>query len=137
MIRSIVAVIAGSVVWMVTALGMDAVLMTLFPTWFEANGKVESVSLLLFMLSYSLSFSVLGGFVTAYIARRKELQHALALGVLQFVMGIMATIKFYDTAPLWFHATFLILLVPANVFGGQLRAMQKRNLQGGKKRVGW
>jgi len=135
MLRSLIAVIAGSVVWMVTALGMDALLMTFMPEWFGANGKTESVPLLLFMMSYSLLFSVLGGYVTALIARRKETQHALALGVLQFVMGIMATVKFYDTAPLWFHVTFLLLLIPANIFGGQLRAMQKRNSIHGARAV--
>ncbi len=135
MIRSIIAVIAGSVIWMVTALGMDGVLMSLMPTWFGANGKVESVPLMLFMMSYSLLFSVLGGFVTASIARRKEIQHALALGGLQLAMGIIATVQFYDTAPLWFHVTFLLLLVPANIFGGQLRAMQKRNPSFGARAV--
>ncbi len=79
MIRSIIAVIAGSVVWMVTALGMDEVLRKLIPNSFGTKGEVESVPLLLFMLSYSLLFSVLGGYVTAYIARRNEIQHALIL----------------------------------------------------------
>ena len=133
MIRSIIAVIAGSVVWMVTALGMDALLMTFMPEWFGANGKTESVPLLLFMMSYSLLFSVLGGFVTASIARRKEIQHALALGGLQLAMGIIATVQFYDTAPLWYHVMFLMLLVPANIFGGQLRTMQKRNSSHGAR----
>jgi hypothetical protein len=129
MFRSVLAIIAGSVVWMVTALGTDAVLMSLAPSWFSEGGRVESVPLLLFMISYSLLFSVLGGYITALIARRKEIQHALALGVLQFLMGIVATIKFFDTAPLWFHVLFLTLLIPANVLGGQLRAMQKRKLR--------
>jgi hypothetical protein len=128
MLRSIVAIIAGSIAWMLTALGMDAVLMALAPAWFGANGRVESVALLLFMMTYSLSFSVLGGYVTALIARRKEMQHAFALGVLQFAMGLVATIKLFDTAPLWYHVLFLTLLIPAILIGGQLRLMQKRRL---------
>lgn len=127
MIRSILAVIAGSVTWMVTALGMDAVLMKFTPLSFGTKGEVESVSMLLFMLSYSLLFSVLGGYVAAYIAGRKEIQHAFALGVLQLTMGIMATVQFFDTAPLWFHVACMSLIVPANVAGGWLRLMQKQN----------
>jgi ABC-type multidrug transport system permease subunit len=126
MLRSILAIIAGSVAWMVTALGMDAVMMAIVPHLYDANGKVESLPLLLFSMTYSLLFSVLGGYVTALVAKRKELQHALALGVLQFVMGIAATIKFFDTAPLWYHVVFLTLLIPAILVGGQLRMMQKR-----------
>ena len=63
MLRSILAVIAGSVTWMVTALGMDAVLMSL--GWFAPGQKIESVPLLLFTMSYGLGFSVLGGYVAA------------------------------------------------------------------------
>lgn len=125
MIRSILAIIAGSVVWMMTALGTDAVLKSLAPAWFGENGKVESLPVLLFMLFYSLFFSVLGGYITALIARRQELKHAFILGLLQFAMGLIATVQFYDTAPLWYHILFLTLLIPANVFGGQLRMTQK------------
>ncbi|MGI9107410.1 MAG: hypothetical protein ACR2G4_14315 [Pyrinomonadaceae bacterium] len=131
MLRSIFAVIAGSVVWMVTALGMDAMLMSLAPMWFGENGKVESLPVLLLMLSYSLSFSVLGGYVTALIAGRKEVRHALILGVLQLVMGLAATIRFFDTAPVWYHVLFLTLLIPTNVLGGRLRVAQKRKVSHG------
>jgi hypothetical protein len=130
MVRSILAVIAGSATWMVTALGMDGLLMSLAPQWFGPNGKVESLPLMLSMMAYSLLFSILGGYVAARIARRKEMQHAFVLGVLQLLMGIMATIKFFDTAPLWWHLTFLALLIPANVFGGWLRQAQKERAPG-------
>jgi hypothetical protein len=130
MVRSILAVIAGSVTWMVTALGMDAILMSLAPHWFGPNGKVDYVPLMLFMMSYSLLFSILGGYVAALIARRKEMLHAFVLGLLQLAMGIVATIYFFDTAPLWWHLTFLALLIPANLFGGWLRLAQKNKLIG-------
>ena len=128
MVRSVLAVIAGSVVWMVTALGMDMILMSLAPTWFGENGKVESVPVLILMMSYALLFSVLGGYVTAAIAGRKEIQHALALGVLQLVMGLIATVQYYDMAPLWYHIVFLTLLIPANLLGGQIRANRRLKL---------
>lgn len=123
--RSIVAVIAGSVTWMLTALGTDAVLMSLFPHWYKDGGRVESVPVLLFAISYSLLFSILGGYVTALVAGRSEIKHALILGLLQLLMGIMATIKFWDTAPAWYHIVFLSLLIPANLLGGQIRLVQK------------
>ncbi len=126
MLRSILAVIAGSLTWMVTALGTDALLMALAPHWFQEGGRVESAPVLLLALAYSLSFSVLGGYVTALIAGRREVLHALVLGLLQLAMGIIATIQFWDTAPAWFHIVLLALIAPANVFGGYLRAQQKR-----------
>ncbi len=125
MLRSILAVIAGSITWMVTALGMDKIMMSLFPQLYIEGVMVVSVPLLLFSGFYSLLFSVLGGYVTALIAGRSEMKHALILGVLQLLMGIMATIKFWNTAPAWYHITFLTLLIPANLLGAQLRLMRK------------
>jgi hypothetical protein len=125
MLRSILAVIAGSITWMVTALGADSLLMNIFPQWYNGGGLVESIPVLLLSGFYALLFSVLGGYVTALIARRHELQHVSILGVLQLLMGIMATIKFWHTAPVWYHLTFLVLLVPANLLGGYLRMTRK------------
>ena len=125
MIRSIFAVIAGSVVWTMMWLGSNALVMSLFPDWYGEGGKVESVPVLLFTILRSVILSLLAGYITAFIARRSEIKHSFALGVLQLVLGIMATIQSYDVAPLWYHALFLTLLIPSNVFGGWLRVTQK------------
>lgn len=125
MLRSILAVIAGSVTWMVTALGMDFVLMSVAPQWFGPGGRTERAPVLLFMMCYALGFSVLGGYVAAAVARRREIAHAFVLGLVQLAMGVAATINFWDTAPAWYHLTFLALLVPANVLGGRLRQARK------------
>jgi hypothetical protein len=122
MLKSILAVIAGSVVWMATALGTDVFLMNVFPNWFGEGGRVDSVPVLLLMMCYSLGFSVLGGYVTGLIAGRAEVKHALALGLLQLAMGAVATAQHWDQAPAWYHVVFLALLVPANLLGGYLRA---------------
>ena len=120
--------ITGSAVWMLGALSMDAVLMSLAPSWFGPGGRVQTAPLLLLMMSYSLLFSVSGGYVAGLVARRNEVSHAFALGLLQFCLGVAATVRFYDTAPLWYHVAFLALLVPANVFGRMLRDTRKQRL---------
>ena len=126
--RSILAVLAGSITWMVTALGTDNVLAAWRPEWSGATGPVTDPAVLLLLLSYSLSFAVLAGYVTGWIARTSEVKHTLALGALQLAMGTAATIAYFDVAPLWYHATFLGLLIPAHVLGGWLRARQRRRL---------
>ena len=125
MIRSVFAVIAGSVVWTMMWLGSNALVMRFFPDWYGEGGKVESAPVLLFMILRSVIFSILAGYITAWIARRSEIKHTFALGVLQLVLGIIATIQFYNVAPLWYHAFFLALLIPSNVFGGWLRIIQR------------
>ena len=123
--RSVLAVVAGSVTWMITALGTDNVLAAIRPEWFGSAGRVEAVPVLLFLMSYSLGFAILAGYVTGWIARMKEIPHTLALGVLQLAMGTVATIAYFDVAPVWYHLTFLILLIPAHVFGGVIRKQHR------------
>lgn len=135
MLRSILAVIAGSITWMVTALGTDNILLLTMPHWFDEKGGTDKLPVLLFMGFYSLFFSALGGYVTAVIAGHNEIKHTLALGVLQLAMGIMATISHWDLAPVWYHIIFLILLVPANILGGWLRLYQKENASTGRLRA--
>lgn len=125
MLRSILAVVAGSVVWMVVALGLDFLLISMFPHWADSRGRVESIPVLFLMLSYSTGTEVLAGYVTGWVARRREVMHALVLGLLQFAMGIVATIKMWDTAPAWWHVAILALVVPATVAGGQWRTLRK------------
>lgn len=126
MLRSILAVIAGSIVWTVLWLGTNAVFMQLFPQWYGEGGRIESAPVLLFVIIRSLLFSIVAGYVTALIAQRSELKHAFALGVLQLAMGILATVQFFDLLPLWYHIAFLVLLIPGNLLGGYLRVMQSR-----------
>jgi hypothetical protein len=125
MLRSIPAVAAGSVVWMVIALGLDFLLISMFPHWADSRGRVESVPVLFLMLSYSTGTEVLAGYITGWIARRREVMHALVLGLLQLAMGIVATIKMWETAPAWWHVAILALVVPATVAGGRWRALRK------------
>ena len=126
MLRSILAIIAGSVVWMVTAFGTDMIVFRLFPQLIDSTKqRVDNVPLLFFILSYCLAYSVLGGYVAAAIARRREVLHALVVGLLQLAFGTAATVANWETAPAWFHLALLALLVPANVAGGQWRAVSR------------
>ena len=128
MLRSVLSVIAGSVAWTVLALGTNVVVMSLFPHLVSPRYRVESAPLLALMLCYALAYSVLGGYVTATLARRREVAHAFALGLLQLALGSVATYVNWETAPAWFHVALLALVVPANVFGGWLRAARRERL---------
>lgn len=121
MLRSILAVLAGSAIWTVLWLGSNAVLAALLPSQIKAD-KIESVPALLLILVLSVIFSIIAGYITARIAKRKEITHTLVLGVLQLAMGIAAQLANYDAVPLWYHIIFLLLLIPGNVFGGWLIA---------------
>lgn len=121
MIRSILAVLAGNIIWAILFLGSNAILARLLPAQIKAD-KIESVPALLLLLALSLIFSIIAGYITARIAKRKEITHTLVLGILQLAMGIAAQMANYDAVPLWYHIVFLLLLIPGNLFGGWLIA---------------
>jgi hypothetical protein len=120
MVRSILAVIAGSALWTALWIGSNAILVAILPPRANPN-KIESVPVLLLILILSLIFSILAGYVTAQLAKRKEMAHVLGLGVLQLAMGIAAQVANFDALPLWYHISFLLLLIPGNLFGGLLQ----------------
>ncbi len=124
MLRSILAVIAGNIVWTILWLAMNAVLAGIHPQIADGKTRIESVSLLLFILVYSVVISVVAGYITALIARRNEIAHTVALGILQLAMGIFFQSQAWNLLPIWYHLSFLILLIPGNVFGGLIRQKQ-------------
>lgn len=128
MLRSILSVVAGNVVWTILWLSMNGVLASVYPQSFDGNTRIESAPILSFLLVYSVVLSVIAGYVTATVARRNEIAHAFALGILQLAMGIFFQSKAWHLLPIWYHLSFLFLLIPGNLLGGILR--QKQTIQG-------
>lgn len=121
MLRSILSVVAGNVVWTILWLIINGVLAKLYPQSFDGNTRIESAPLLSFLLVYSVILSVIAGYVTAAIAKRNEIAHAFALGVLQLAMGIFFQSQAWHLLPVWYHLSFLFLLIPGNLLGAILR----------------
>lgn len=45
----------------------------------------------------------------------------LMLVIVQLGLGIFAEVSYWNMTPVWYHLTFLVLVVPATVLGGMLR----------------
>lgn len=125
MIRSVVAVIVGDLIWGFLWVSANSVVATSFPSSLSEGGRFEHMPTLLFFVFFSIALSILAGYLTALIAGRREIAHAIALGILQLAIGIMVTAQNYDLAPLWYHIVFLLLLIPGNISGGYFRVIQK------------
>jgi peptidoglycan/LPS O-acetylase OafA/YrhL len=125
MLRSILSVVVGVVILIGTGLLTDAVLLKLFPTITDAQGRVTSAAVAFLIMCYALAYCVLAGYVTATIARRREVAHALVLGVVLVLMLIYPTIKSWDTTPVWYHVALFVFTAPACVAGGRWRALRK------------
>lgn len=73
---------------------------------------------LLTALVFGTATTVLGGYVTARMARQLPLLNALALGVL--AVGIGVVLSGPGGSPLWFDALGYLIVIPAAILGGYL-----------------
>jgi hypothetical protein len=120
-LRSLGAVIAGFAAWTVLWLASNKVATLAAPDAFDENGLTASSGILLAFLVASVVYSILAGWVTAAVAGRSEIGHAVALGIVQTIVGVGVQMSYWDAMPLWYHLPFLALLLPGNVLGGWIR----------------
>jgi hypothetical protein len=125
MLRSIAAVLFGFVLIGALSVGADVVLRQAMPTAFDAAGRVDSVPVLLLMMGYVGLFAVTGCYLTARLAPRRPMLHALVLGALGLAFTAYNTLAvFWDTAPAWYHVASLALVMPYAWLGGRLREIE-------------
>ena len=101
--RSIWAVVAGFLAIIVLSLGTDEILHLLgvYPPWKEPmwNARLNTLA-----LSYRLIFDTFGSYLTARLAPRAPLKHALIGGFIGLVLslgGIFAAVK-GNMGPVWY-----------------------------------
>ncbi len=132
MLRIILGIVVGFIVWSILWVGSDFVLMAISPGWygkhqteFEAavNNKTPFMFasiVLIIALIRSVIFSIISGFIAALIARENT-KSTLGLGILLLFFGIFMQSIFWNYAPLWYHISFLVLLIPMTILGGRLK----------------
>ena len=129
MIRSVLAVLAGIVVLTIASFAIEEVAnpltLRVFPDALS-NGAPLSHTLpaRLFMMAYTMLSVAAGGYVTAWIARRSQVWHAIIMGAIQVALTVWAMFKLPHQAPLWAWITGMVLIVPASWLGGVIRAKQ-------------
>jgi len=121
--RSILSVIVGYLV-------MAIAIMALFAIWFRGKVTPPSDGFMLFSLGYGFVFAVVGGYVTAMIAKRSEMKHAMALAVFSVLMGIVSMVASAGQEPFWYQIANMVVMVSAVVLGGYLRVRQVRKARG-------
>jgi hypothetical protein len=125
MLRSILAVLAGIAVLTIASFAIEAaadpLLLRMFP---QALPNLAAISYnlpaSLFMIGYTMLCVAAGGYVTARMARRAAVWHAIVMGVIQVALTVWAMEAFADKAPLRNWVLTIALTVPATWFGGML-----------------
>ena len=138
MVRIILGVIVGFIVWSILWVGSDAVFSVISPDWSKASedfrAAVEnktpyalSSTVLLALLVKSFIVSIISGFIAAVIARENT-KSTLVLGVLLLLFGIFVQASYWNYMPLWYHIPFLVLLIPMTILGGKFRLNKGKRL---------
>jgi hypothetical protein len=134
MIRSILAILAGLVALTIVSFAIEAaadpLLMHLFPRALpDTAALAESLPARLLMLAYTTFSIVVGGYVTAWIARPAGLTHAAIMGAIEvsFTLYVMIAAPFKEAhpAPPWVWILGVIVMIPAACLGAVVRANQR------------
>ncbi|MBK6724398.1 MAG: hypothetical protein IPO41_04840 [Acidobacteria bacterium] len=134
MVRIILGVIVGFIVWSIVWVGSEALLASLSPDWLgkhsldaqkalAAGIPLESANdagIAIINLIRSFVTSILGGYMAALVAGEYK-RSTMALGIILLVVGIMVEYMFWNLAPAWYHILFVLALIPMTILGGRIR----------------
>ena len=132
MLRIILGVIVGFVVWSIIWIGSDQVLHSMSRDWYGAEkdkivvaiANNESLNLdtmvVIIDLVRSIIASIIAGYLAAVVASENR-SSQLILGVILRIVGIAVQIHLWKVYPIWFHLIFWALLIPMTILGGKMK----------------
>ncbi len=130
MVKIILGVIVGFIVWSILWIGTDFVLMAALP-WYRAHqvgmaramAEIQPFSadatVLAMNLVRSILVSMVSGFLAAFIASERS-RSGLILGILLLAVGLLVQVSAWSYMPVWYHVIFLALIVPVTMTGAKL-----------------
>lgn len=120
MIRGILAILSGMMLWGGLWVAANGLIVTVFDDAVNGDGSLTHVPALLTLLGVSVLLSLLAGYVTAWMGGNNAFRRTLTLGCVQLIIGALVQWQSIDLMPIWYHILFLLLLIPGNMVGGCL-----------------
>jgi hypothetical protein len=77
---------------------------------------------LLALLGSDIALMIMAGYVTARVAVRAPLAHAVILGVVMVILGLTWLFVLRGWMPIWYQVVLVSVAIPAAATGGSLRA---------------
>jgi hypothetical protein len=123
-LRSVLAVIAGYLTMMIGVTTFFAFVVMVILGGRPGDPKSFHAPAWLFVLELVVTpvLAGLGGYVCAWIARRQQMRHALALVGVMLVMGIVTLVTDDGLKPLWSTIAVIVLGMLAVPIGARVRA---------------
>lgn len=140
MMRGIGAVAAGLMVWIVVVTVGNVALRGAIPGYGEAEAALRvappgdattatpvafTLAMMIARLLLGAASSVLAGATVAWVARGND-RAAWILGILLVVLFIPVHVWMWARFPLWYHAAFLVSLLPCSLLGAALATRDPR-----------
>jgi uncharacterized membrane protein YeaQ/YmgE (transglycosylase-associated protein family) len=131
MLKIILGVLVGFVVWSILWVGSDQILIATLG-WYGAHQAdfanamanktpfAPNITFLLMNLIRSVIISLISGYIAAAVAKENT-RSTLALGVLLLAFGAMVELIAWNYLPVWYHFLFLFLLIPVTIAGGKMK----------------
>jgi len=126
LLRSIIAVLSAPIVYGAICVPVNWLIVKLFPSHFDEHWITKNNALLLLLVSLTIFFAGVSGFVGAAIARDKIMYHSAAICILQLAIGIAVQRQYWNVLPLWYHVWFFALLVLGIPIGAWLQTILLR-----------
>ncbi len=116
--KSVWAVLAGFLVIVILSIAFDTLLklMGILP-W---DHLFVSTGLILFVILYRAVFSLAGCYLTAKLAPRNPMKHAIILGIIGTVLSAVGAVLGADLGPVWYAWTLAVIAIPIAWLGGKL-----------------
>lgn len=120
MLRAIVAVIVGYALWTALWFAGNAVLAAEAAEIIGKGERYDKPGPLLAVLLLSVVCSVAAGVSAGLVGGRCGRGRAMAIltGILLLLTGIGVQASAWDLMPVWYHLTFLVLLLPVTALAG-------------------
>lgn len=125
MLRSIGAVLGGYLAYLILSIIGGVILALSFPGVVSSGILEPTPGYLVGSLIFSFIFAVVSGYITASIAQSAIITHALGLGVLMVVLGLISLIIGSNPQPIWSQIVSLIIPIPSVYLGGMMRSRRK------------
>ncbi len=122
-LKSIGAVLAGLIFIFITHTATDAILEN--AGVLPKGNLFVGTGLILFVLAYRAVFSFIGCYLTAKLAPRHPMKHALILGLIGLVLSSVGAIAAADLGPAWYAWTLAAIALPIAWLGGKFYERRK------------
>jgi hypothetical protein len=120
MLKTILATVAGFVVFFAFAYGVGFAMRASWPEYAAvADALTFTLPMLIARLSIGVVATLVAGRVAAAIAV-KPTAAAIAAGISLVVFFVPVHIRLWDKFPVWYHLFFLISLIPLSFAGSRI-----------------